>query len=265
MAFPWPRESRVSGVIGAGTVPPELPERHRRALEAGDRRVAAATRAALEARWPRADVAIVSGPVARAILAESRRRRAQTIVVGEQRRAAVARFFLGSISRRIVREARCSVLVVRGRPKRIASIVMGVDGSRHARRAVDLVARLVPGRGGRVTVVRVLEPVSIPSLELLPTRVRRTLSAEATALHARRLRAARQEVDGAVSRLSRAGWSARAMIRIGGPAGELLRAAAGADLLVVGARGARGVKRLLLGSVADAVLARCPVSVLLTR
>ena len=47
------------------------------------------------------------------------------------------------------------------------------------------------------------------------------------------------------------------------PADELLAAAQDADLLVVGARGAGGFKRLLLGSVSTHVThhAHCPVVV----
>ncbi|PYM65623.1 MAG: hypothetical protein DMD79_04410 [Candidatus Rokuibacteriota bacterium] len=38
-----------------------------------------------------------------------------------------------------------------------------------------------------------------------------------------------------------------------------------ADLVVVGARGIGGIERLLLGSVAEGVLTRSPVSVLVVR
>jgi nucleotide-binding universal stress UspA family protein len=48
------------------------------------------------------------------------------------------------------------------------------------------------------------------------------------------------------------------------PAEPLLQAAAGADMLVVGSRGAGGFKRLLLGSVSTQVThhAHCPVVVI---
>ena len=54
------------------------------------------------------------------------------------------------------------------------------------------------------------------------------------------------------------------LFRSGLPAEELLAAAEGADLLVVGARGAGEYKRLLLGSVSTHVIhhAHCPVVVI---
>jgi len=59
----------------------------------------------------------------------------------------------------------------------------------------------------------------------------------------------------------------RPLVRTGAPLAELLAAvgAARASLLVVGARGAGGVARLLLGSTAEGALARCPVPVLIVR
>jgi nucleotide-binding universal stress UspA family protein len=53
-------------------------------------------------------------------------------------------------------------------------------------------------------------------------------------------------------------------VRRGAPLPELLAAVATAraDVLVVGARGASGVERLLLGSVAEGALARARLPVL---
>jgi nucleotide-binding universal stress UspA family protein len=78
---------------------------------------------------------------------------------------------------------------------------------------------------------------------------------------------ARRDVGEAVALLQHAGWRARAVVREGVPQTELLKEAAAsrADLLVVGARGTSGLARLLLGSVAEAILDRSPAPVLLVK
>ena len=265
VAFPWPAGTAVIGVVGRGLVPVALPE-HGRALESSLAAVAEDTRQALSARWPRATVALGSGPAADVIRATARRRRARAIVVGARGHGALSRLLLGSVSRDVVRGANCSVLVVRGTPGPIRSVVLGLDGSAQARRAVEMVARLSPGRGATATVISVLEPIRIPSLARLPARAREVLASEAAALHARRLRVAERDVKNATARLRRR-WRARGLVRIGTPAHELLRAAreARADLVVVGARGTGRLAGLLLGSVADTMLAQSAVSVLVVR
>jgi nucleotide-binding universal stress UspA family protein len=266
VAFPWPSGARATGVIGRDVLPVALPRRQGLALEASLEAVAEETRRALAERWKGATVSIVGGRAAKAILEEARRRRARAIVVGAQGHSALSRLVLGSVSRQVVRGARCAVLVARGAPTGVRNVVVGVDGSTQARRAVDLLARLTPARGARATVVRVLEPVHIPSLALLPARARAVLSAEAAALHARHLRAAEREVKEVARRLGRR-WRTGTLVRIGTPAQQLLRAAreAAADVVVVGARGSGGLEGLLLGSVADTVLEQFGGSVLVAR
>jgi nucleotide-binding universal stress UspA family protein len=147
------------------------------------------------------------------------------------------------------------------------SLLIGVDGSPNSRRAVSFVARLVPPSGGRVTVVRVVEPVRPPSMALLPASARAQLGAQAAALHAARLRVARSDVEAAARRLRGSGWRTRGEVRSGVPLSALLEALgpARADLLVLGARGVGGVARFLLGSVADAATKRSPISVLIVK
>ena len=67
--------------------------------------------------------------------------------------------------------------------------------------------------------------------------------------------------------LKRGGWKTRAVITNGEPLRDLIRAVstARAQLLVVGARGTNGLRRLLLGSVAEGSLNRSPVPVLVVR
>jgi nucleotide-binding universal stress UspA family protein len=146
-------------------------------------------------------------------------------------------------------------------------IVVGVDGSPHSRRAVALVARLAPPRGGRVTCVRVIEAVRLPSMPFVPARMRAQLETQAAAMDRSRRAMARRQLEAAVDALAKAGWRARGVVRAGPPLPELLAAvrAERADLLVLGARGAGAVRHFLLGSVVDAALRRSPVAVLVAR
>ena len=146
-------------------------------------------------------------------------------------------------------------------------IVVGVDGSPHSRRAVALVARLAPPPGGRVTCVRVIEAVRLPSMPFVPARMRAQLATQAAAMDRSRRAMARRQLEAAVGALAKAGWRARGVVRAGLALPELLTAvrAERADLLVLGARGAGAVRHFLLGSVVDAALRRSPVAVLVAR
>ena len=82
--------------------------------------------------------------------------KADLVVVGSQGRSALGRFFLGSVSKKLATESRSSVRVVR----RIAEksdnepprIMIGVDGSPGAERAVRSVGRRVWPAGAEVRI-----------------------------------------------------------------------------------------------------------------
>lgn len=87
---------------------------------------------------------------------------ADLIVVGSQGRSALARFFLGSVSQTVVTESRCSVRVARrafekeeGAPPRI---IVGVDGSPGAERAVLAVSKRVWPDGTEVRLITASDP-----------------------------------------------------------------------------------------------------------
>ena len=266
LAFPWPAGARAFGVVAAAApAATELPVAVWTALGAGQEGVAATARRTLGRRWPDAQVSVVNQAPVPGIVSEARRCRAATIVVGSRGLGAVGRFLMGSVSRSVVRDARCPVLVVNRRVRRFARFVVGLDGSANARRALDFMAGLEVPPGGRVGIVRAVEPLNLPSLGLMPAAVRTTLRRQVALLTARRLGAARRDVEVAAKRLERAGWKAQSVVRTGVPLQEVLVAASGADCLVVGARGVGGVERLLLGSVAQGLLNRSPIPVLVVR
>lgn len=271
VAFPWPRAARAHAVVArhgfVGAFAGEWPAAVWAALDARLLRLARATARALRRRWPDAEAVVVDRLPVEGILARARRVGARVIVVGSRGHGVLGRFVLGSVSRDVVRRAGCPVLVVRGRPRAVRRLLVGLDGSANARRAVDLVARFPAPRGGRVTLLSVLEPVRLPAIGLLPVAVRGGLRGQAAAAAAERRRAARREVDAAARRLARAGWRARAVVAEGVPLEALLAGvrATRADVLVLGARGAGRIERLLLGSVAEGALGRSPVSVLIVK
>jgi nucleotide-binding universal stress UspA family protein len=210
-------------------------------------------------------VVVTAAPPVPGILAEARKLRAGAVVVGSRGLGAIGRLFLGSVGRAVVRQARSSVLVVRGSARTPRRLLIGVDGSSHARRAVAFVAALPPPRGGQVRLLGVVEPIRLPSTGLLPSKMRAVVTSEAAEIEEERLRAARRQLVAAQARLTRTGWRVRIEVRTGRPLDELLAAAHGADALVVGSRGVGAMERLLLGSVAEGVVSRAPVPVLVVR
>lgn len=134
-------------------------------------------------------------------------------------------------------------------------IVVGYDGSGHSVRALEWAAYEAAVRNAPLTVLTVRQPApgrwtggvagdSDP--ERAPARIDE-LAQKAFAQSGADLPRPRVTIQS-----------------VGGvPADELVRAAAGADMVVVGARGAGGFRKLLLGSVSCHLThhARCPVVV----
>ncbi len=79
--------------------------------------------------------------------------------------------------------------------------------------------------------------------------------------------AANRNLDAVVARVVAKGLECEGMLRVGFPDDEVLAAAdaRGSSLIVVGTHGRRGVRRLLLGSVAENILRRSKVPVLVVR
>jgi nucleotide-binding universal stress UspA family protein len=251
---PWPADVWAAGISGA-------------ADQAVEREISRARRL-VRHRWPDMTISAVNTPPIEAITKEAQRRRADVVVVGSRGLGFARRLMLGSVSRGVVRRTSCPVLVVKGRRRRVRRLILAMDGSRNASRALGfLLSRLKPPASARVKVIRVLEPVLPRTRALLPAPIRGAVMAAAANLNAERAREARRAVAWAAVLLKRAGWRARGIVREGVPLAELLQEAAASrvDLLVVGARGTGGLARLLLGSVAEGVLDHSPVPVLLVK
>lgn len=268
VAFPWPVRSRVRAIVARGVgMPIGRSALVRDALDDSFTRVAASAQRALAQRWRSAEVVVADQTAVRGILAEARRFKARVIVLGGRGHGAVRRLLVGSVSRGVARGASCPVLIVQRAVRRCRTFLVAFDGSSNARRAATFVGRLDLPRHGRITLVQVVEPMALPSGAVLPTGVRATLRREVAASNVTRVADARRTVETVAATLRRRGRTVRTMVSVGSPLRELLAAvsATNADVLVVGARGVGGLRRLLLGSVAEGALNHCPVPVLMVR
>jgi nucleotide-binding universal stress UspA family protein len=141
----------------------------------------------------------------------------------------------------------------------MSGIIVGVDGSGHSHRALEWAAREAALRQSSLTVLTVHQPLA----GWAAGPVVYPVSDGSTAQSAREL--AEREANEALKAIGdRLPPEVTVRAVDGLPAEELLRAAEGAQMLVVGSRGAGGFARLLMGSVSTQVThhASCPVVVI---
>ena len=174
---------------------------------------------------------------------------------------------MGSVSRGVLRRTSVPVLVVRHAARTIQRVVIGLDGSPEAARAVRFLARCKAPKGAAVTVVTVVTPFVAPSHVLLSSAFRGQIRADAAAHNAKEREVAMKRLEKAATQLADSGWRVRLLVRNGAPLYELLRVVTetGADLLVVGVRGRSALALGTLGSVTEGVLTRSRAPVLVVQ
>ncbi len=183
---------------------------------------------------------------------------ADLIVVGSHGHTALGRFFFGSVSQKVLSEARRSVRVARGRieePDTPVRLIVGVDGSKGAEAAVEAVdARKWPA-GSEARIVN----ATWATPQLTPHR---TVDSIATWFAVEKARI-KKMIDEAVGKLRAAGLRTDVVVKEEDPKRLLIAEAEnwGADCIFVGARGMGRIERFLLGSVSSAVAARAHCSV----
>ncbi|HEY4175456.1 MAG TPA: universal stress protein [Kofleriaceae bacterium] len=179
-------------------------------------------------------------------------------VVGTHGRTGLARVLLGSVTEKVLRHSPCSVLVVRpdGLPLHIAHALVPTDFSSSAERALNAAAELV-GPVGAITLLNVAEfPIGLPA------------EVSFVDYSARMQRDAADDLRTLAGRIGEhSSIAIQTTSRLGSPGAQtlaLLDADPTIDIVVMGSHGRTGLKRFLLGSVAEKVVrhARTPVLVI---
>lgn len=140
-------------------------------------------------------------------------------------------------------------------------ILLALDGSAPSQDAIREIAHRPWPTPSTVRIVSVVQPY-VPSA---PDDV--LASATINDLRQRQIAEAQELATGAGEQIAGPGLSVETSVREGDPRTEIVGAADdwNADLIVVGSHGRTGLKRLLLGSVAEAVVAHAHCSVEVVR
>jgi nucleotide-binding universal stress UspA family protein len=213
--------------------------------------------------WRVSHEAVAESP-AWAIIFKAGGWKADLIVVGSHGKSGLAgRFILGSVSQRVLYEAHCSVRIGRAGPQdQPLRLLVGIDGSAHSRAVVSEIASRNWPEGTQVRLLAVVDTV----MALNGNDEEQTVKwLEVDDEH--NWDQVREVFEPEAQRLRAIGLDAAVMIRRGHPTQQLLEEAEtwAAHSVLVGAKGIRGIERLLLGSVSAALAARAHCSVEVVR
>ena len=267
---PWPRgtHARVFSVVEDAAVPPEVwreagykvdavwQEMRRRGEQ-----TTALTVEHLQQLGIEAEVTIMRGDPRWLIVNEASKWPADLILIRAHNRTDFRSWILGSVAKAVVRDAPCSVEVVRPVKDDLSvvgnghmKILLATDGSQQSVTAVRAVAERPWPQGMEVKVMSMVNPL--------------VYSVEEIGLYdGGGTDRAHRAIGDAAQILANAGVKTSAEVIAGRPDKRIAREAKewGADLIVVGTEDRRGLRRLISGSVSEAVASRAHCSVKVVR
>jgi nucleotide-binding universal stress UspA family protein len=172
---------------------------------------------------------------------------ANLIVMATHARGSSGRLFYGDYADRVARHASAPTMLVRGRDHKVTDagferVLVPLDGSPAAEEALPVARRLASALSIPIQLIRIASPtddgIVRPDVELY-------------------LRSLIPRLD--------SGMPIRWEVGHGDPASEIIGRMRGNDLVVLTTRGDGGVHRWCMGSVAERLVRRAPVPVLLIR
>lgn len=253
----------VAHVAAAPDLPPEVPVE----LLAEMERSLAEGRAQMErtiAEWAAArglpgwEAVVSQGRVGPVLAQLAARYGADLVAVGSHGAGRIERALLGSAARSVLRNASIDTLVARGEMRRIDHVLLATDFQAPSLLAAKRARSIAARNGSRVTLLHVIDPGAFAGA-LYPSPPEGRFDDKWLAKFVLEGLASlnRDVFDGRAAEMAiheRAGAGVVAKARELRP-----------ELVVVGSHGGGALSRILLGSVAEAVAANAPGSVLVVR
>jgi nucleotide-binding universal stress UspA family protein len=249
-------------------------EKHQKIEQVALKEAAALCRHAaenLQAKFPGWKIYLETtcGSPARKILEKADEFRPHLIVIGAQGNNALSRLFLGSISGKILSEAKCSVRVARGRtalaaPPSPARLILGFDGLPGAEAAINAV---IAGNWDANTEIRLVTAIDA----IVPESIGRFMSSSIVWVE-EEIQMQRRWIEKiahhALQELRAAGFTAELCVRDENPKQMLVDEAQkwNADCIFLGANSCSDTtENTLIGSISAAVAERASCSVEIVR
>jgi len=204
---------------------------------------------------------VMKGDVSDAILRASESMEADCIAVGSRGMSDVPGYLLGSVSRKVVTHASCSVFMVKGTLAVPLSVLVALDGSKATKRAIRKLTSWLDPNGLALHAVSVVpEKLTDLGLEMLGKRQGKALMAPVR-------KQTRVLLADSRKQLLKAGFQVDIEFLEGNPPVQIVEAAQRlkTQLVCVGSKGLSGIERFMLGSVSEWVSTYSPVSVLVLR
>jgi nucleotide-binding universal stress UspA family protein len=182
--------------------------------------------------------------------------KADLIAMGTHDHSRLTEMFAGSISHRVLLHATVPTLIVKGKARPVARVLIAVEGREDAIRLHRWLTSNPFKTPVQVTILSV-----VPSLEMINEQ----LMAGLKSWSEQNTRHAEQIAHDMAQTMAGPHFTVSTMIRTGDPATVVCEVGNSHDLIVIGSHGRKGFDRFLLGSVSHGIVHRANTSVLVVR
>jgi nucleotide-binding universal stress UspA family protein len=182
--------------------------------------------------------------------------KADLIAMGTHDHSRLTEMFAGSISHRVLLHATVPTLIVKGKARPVARVLMALESREDTIRLHRWLTSHPFKNPVAVTILSV-----VPSLEMINEQLMVGLKSWSE----QNTRHAEQIVHDMAQTIASPHFTVSTMVRTGDPATVVCEVGNSHDLIVIGSHGRKGFDRFLLGSVSHGIVHRANTSVLVVR
>jgi len=222
----------------------------------------------LESHGVKGSAAVAYGNAAEEIIEFIEKNQVDLLIISTHGYSGIKRWLLGSVAYKVLSGTSASVLLIKSRALEVPSvkferILLPLDGSPFSETSIQCVEELVEGTEAEVILLRVVEPVILPTADF-PAAID---SNQAYRLMAEDQQVAQRYLNEVEAGMAEKGVRVRSQLMMGKAADSIVQEAEKekVDLIAMATHGHTGVSRWIHGSVARRVQAESNQPVLLIR